>query len=83
MCALHGYHIIKTLHLRYAKVLSNSGKVNFNKPFPNKCLTVMLTDYRNQIEGNSQGIESFDKNGFTFFTSLGRQESFYYLAIGY
>lgn len=43
----------------------------------------MLTDYRNDNDGISQGISNFDKNGFDFFTSFARAEYFYYLAIGY
>ena len=74
---------LETLHLRYADVTSSSGRITFNKPFSNKCLSVMLTDYANSSSINKQAIANFDKNGFNFFTTSSTQERFYYLAIGY
>ncbi|WP_425268522.1 gp53-like domain-containing protein [Fusobacterium ulcerans] len=62
----------------------HEARVLFDKPFPNKCLGVFLTDYTSGGI-NKQAIEtdSMDKTGFIFLTEAPVADFFMYFAIGY
>ena len=74
----------KNLTFKTKRIYAKSGKINFDSPFSQKCVIVMLADYSGDNNTISKlSIESFDVDGFIFHTSSNSDDTIFYLALGY